>query len=91
MRFLISYDLSNNKKRTKLAKILENFGTRIQYSLFEFNLTKAEKTELFHKLKNKDYLNNKYSIMYIPICATCLSKNKRYGSEDFISKSGIIL
>lgn len=34
---LISYDISNNKKRAKFSKFLEKFGHRIQYSVFEID------------------------------------------------------
>ena len=32
---LISYDISNDKLRTKFAKQLSKFGFRLQYSVFE--------------------------------------------------------
>lgn len=32
---LISYDISDDKKRTKFAKYLSKFGYRLQYSVFE--------------------------------------------------------
>ncbi|HCZ07030.1 MAG: CRISPR-associated protein Cas2 [Thermotogota bacterium] len=38
--FLISYDVSDNKKRNKIAKILEEYGKRIQYSVFYCQFSK---------------------------------------------------
>lgn len=32
---LVSYDISNDKLRTKFAKYLSKFGQRLQYSVFE--------------------------------------------------------
>ena len=32
---IISYDISDNKKRTKFAKYLSKFGYRLQYSVFQ--------------------------------------------------------
>ena len=32
---LVSYDISEDKLRTKFAKYLSKFGARLQYSLFE--------------------------------------------------------
>lgn len=34
---LISYDISNDKKRRRFSKYLEKYGRRIQYSVFEIN------------------------------------------------------
>ena len=32
---LVSYDISNDKLRTRFAKFLSKFGGRLQYSIFE--------------------------------------------------------
>jgi len=32
---LVSYDISNDKLRTRFAKFLQKYGERIQYSVFE--------------------------------------------------------
>lgn len=39
MRVLISYDISDDKRRKKVAKLLEGYGYRVQYSVFECDLT----------------------------------------------------
>ena len=35
LMFLIIYDISDSKLRTRFSKFLERFGERIQYSVFE--------------------------------------------------------
>lgn len=43
MLLLISYDINNDKGRTKLSKQLERFGfTRLQYSVFAGTVTPAQ-------------------------------------------------
>lgn len=34
-RYLISYDIANPKRLRQVARILESYGTRLQYSVFE--------------------------------------------------------
>lgn len=34
---IVSYDISNDKRRTKFSKYLMKFGHRIQYSVFEID------------------------------------------------------
>lgn len=46
---VISYDISDDKRRLKTAKTLEDFGKRVQYSVFECRLLPAE----FEKLKKR--------------------------------------
>jgi CRISPR-associated protein Cas2 len=35
MLYLVSYDISDDRRRTKLAKKLKDFGDRVHYSVFE--------------------------------------------------------
>lgn len=92
MRFLISYDASSDALRNKIVKILEQFGTRIQYSVFEFCLAKPLKTKLHHELNNCGLLfNEEISLIIIPICSDCEAKIERYNCEDYLGKKMIIL
>lgn len=47
---LIVYDIVDNKKRTKLAKLLNGYGTRVQKSAFEAYLDKAQYNQLVKEL-----------------------------------------
>lgn len=35
---LVTYDISDDRRRTRLAKMLKDYGERVQYSVFECNL-----------------------------------------------------
>jgi CRISPR-associated protein Cas2 len=37
---IITYDISNNKVRTKFSKFLEKYGIRIQFSVYEIENSK---------------------------------------------------
>jgi len=41
MFYLVSYDIPDDKRRTKLAKTIKDFGDRVQYSVFECLLDKS--------------------------------------------------
>lgn len=45
-RYLLIYDIASNRRRTKLAKILESYGARVQYSAFEFTLNSVKYKEM---------------------------------------------
>lgn len=51
MRIVISYDISSNKRRRKVAKILEGYGYRVQYSVFECDLEPKKLAEVIRRLK----------------------------------------
>jgi len=38
MLYLVAYDISNQKRLQKVAKVCEDYGARVQYSLFECRL-----------------------------------------------------
>lgn len=51
MRIVVSYDISNDKRRRKMAKILEGYGDRVQYSVFECELDAPQLTSLKRRLR----------------------------------------
>jgi len=56
---VVSYDISNNKLRTRFSKMLEkNGGIRLQYSVFEINNTKRIQDIL--KVKIESYFAKKF-------------------------------
>ena len=48
---LIIYDIISNKRRLRLAKLLEGFGMRVQRSCFEIDLEKASYQVLIRELE----------------------------------------
>ncbi|MDA7618637.1 CRISPR-associated endonuclease Cas2 [Verrucomicrobia bacterium] len=51
IRYLISYDIANAKRLRRVAKTMEGFGTRLQYSVFECPLNDLRLAELKSKLQ----------------------------------------
>jgi CRISPR-associated protein Cas2 len=47
---IVSYDIPSNRRRYKVMKTLEGFGTRVQFSVFECNLKPREVDDLRKRL-----------------------------------------
>ena len=47
---VISYDIVNDKRRTKVMKLLKGYGTHVQYSVFECDLSPPQLQALKGKL-----------------------------------------
>lgn len=78
--YVVAYDIPDNKRRTKIHKILVGFGKWTQYSLFELFLDKRELLLLHAKLEQ--YLDASVdSVRFYPLCAACLAKVTVVGSE----------
>ncbi len=91
--FFIVYDFVQDKRRAKCVKILEKYGIRIQYSIFEFNLTKARKIELINLLTQKGFLEDRKgeAFMILPVSVDCAKKIQRFGNTvDIIGKSYLV-
>ncbi|MEK7264350.1 MAG: CRISPR-associated endonuclease Cas2 [Bacteroidota bacterium] len=48
--YAVVYDISSDKERARVDKVLKGFGFRIQKSVFECRLTKKEKELLLEQL-----------------------------------------
>lgn len=72
--YVISYDIAEDRLRRKIAGELENFGVRIQYSVFECSLTKKRYMELYEKLVLLTMEMEKGSIRIYHICDNCREK-----------------
>jgi len=47
---VISYDVVNDKRRTRVMKLLKGYGAHVQYSVFECDLTAQQFERLRHEL-----------------------------------------
>ncbi len=81
MIYFISYDISDTKRLQKVAKILKNFGIRIQYSFFECEIQKEQfeflKTELLKVINKKED-----NLIIYPICENCVSNISSIGNGN---------
>ena len=48
--YLICYDMTSNRKRRKAAEILLDYGRRVQYSVFECEISRKQFEVLYAKL-----------------------------------------
>lgn len=48
---VVSYDIRANRRRYKVMKTMEGFGTRVQYSVFECNLKPRQVDDLRRRLR----------------------------------------
>jgi len=51
MNILIPYDISDDKRRRQVDKLLSSFGSRVNYSVFELELTQSKLYQLIKVLE----------------------------------------
>jgi CRISPR-associated protein Cas2 len=88
--YVIAYDISSDRRRTRVHKVLCGFGQWTQYSLFECHLTDKELVALRGKL-DKLLEPEEDSMRFYHICAACRAKAETVGSEKPAEKSVFIV
>lgn len=72
--YLVSYDIACDRTRTKIAKLMENYGRRVQYSVFECQLDQGKYEEMYQKLMELLQEEEAASIRIYSVCERCRQK-----------------
>jgi CRISPR-associated protein Cas2 len=83
MNYLFCYDIANTHKRNQVSTMLEQFGLRIQKSVFQCDVTAEKageiKTALLALIEKKED-----SLFFCPICDACLEKVRIIGEKSML-------
>lgn len=78
---LITYDISNDKVRSKFSKFLDKYGRRLQYSVYEIKnsdrILENIVTEINMRYEKKFTMSD--SVMIFFVCEACMKKVLRFG------------
>ena len=79
-----SYDISNDKLRTKFAKYLSRFGHRLQYSVFEIDNSEKIVNNIVNDLKNKyeKSFSQEDSVIIFKLSSSCEVLRFGYAKND---------
>lgn len=70
---VIAYDISDDKRRYRIVKILKQYGVAINMSVYECMLTKSQLEKLMLRLERIIDLQTD-KIVYYLLCIDCFSK-----------------
>lgn len=79
--YLVSYDITSDKRRRRVANILENYGRRIQYSVFECDLDEKRYRKLYQEILKETDGMTEGSVRFYFLCANCIPKMRLIGQE----------
>ena len=78
MHFVVAYDVEQSRRRTKIMNALKDFGLRVQYSVFECELTPARAAELSERLRK--LIDPRHDRIHIyPLCDACFFRSESFG------------
>ena len=78
--WIILYDISDNRRLARVAKLLESYGIRVQYSVFE---TDADEKVVEHIKKRLAKIMNpaEDTVLILPLCEDDYKKQERHGKR----------
>lgn len=80
MLHLIAYDIADARRLRKIARICRDYGSRVEYSVFECDLEESVFLELWTRLL-KILDPKKDRLVAYRLCAVCLQTALRAGVE----------
>jgi CRISPR-associated protein Cas2 len=70
---VVAYDVSDDKRRSRVVKILEKYGVRANYSVFECMFTESQYLKVQQMLGDK-IDDREDMVIYYPVCVNCFTK-----------------
>lgn len=88
--YVLAYDLSDDRRRAKIARLMESMGERVQGSVFEAWLTPAELNRLIAKAK-KVMNEREDSLRIYALCAACRGKIRVEGQGKPLAPPDVVI
>ena len=79
-KFVFCYDIPDDRKRARLARLCERYGVRVQFSVFEFRISDADDVAFRGQLERDGWFDGKHAIVIYPLHDDDLENVKRYGA-----------
>lgn len=76
--YVVAYDIPCDKRRKRVSDLLEGYGQRVQYSVFECVLTQTKYDELRRRLK-KRIKSSEDSVRLYPLSGHTLAQIEVWG------------
>jgi len=82
---VLVYDVPDDKRRTRLRKTLLRFGTPVQYSVFECDLTPRELRRMAQAVRAviKQHEDN---VRYYQLCRSCAQSAEVFGGRPLTER-----
>lgn len=83
MNIIIAYDISDERRLIKVAKISEDYGTRVQKSIFELEVTARAFREMIQRIE--DVIDPATDgVKYFLLCGNCVGKVEVIGRGIYV-------
>lgn len=89
MFYVVSYDIPDDRKRDRVSKTLLDFGSRVQYSVFECILDNKLLEKMTAKLSM--IISDEDSLRIYALCAKCEGVAKVLGKGEVTKDKNVFI
>lgn len=90
MLILVAYDITNEKRLRRVARLMEGYGTRVQRSVFECRVDQARLGQLIERLKG--VMKRREDRVHIyHLCGACQQRFAEFGRGSLVTDAEIYL
>ena len=90
LHVVVAYDIPDDRRRLRVARILLGYGERVQYSVFECRITKVQYLRLKERLDEViDPAEDRIS--FYLLCEACRKKVERIGNTELLPEDAIFV
>lgn len=87
MRYLVVYDICDPRRLYRVAKILKDYGERVQKSKFEVQVNPQTFKAMFNRI-GEVIDPEEDGVKYIPLCEKCRAKIEIIGLGNLVDPDG---
>lgn len=80
MNLVVAYDIADPRRLQRIAKIMEDYGVRVQKSVFEVEIAPNEMRGMQRRIKAK-MDPQEDGVKYFPLCQRCASVAFAWGPD----------
>ena len=88
--YLIAYDIRDDRRLRRVAKTLEGYGTRLQFSVFRCRLTVRDMERLRWELSRIVQCDD--DVLFLGLCRHCVARlRERDGGDTWAEESDLVI
>ena len=87
---MAAYDICHHRRLRRVAKVLEDYGRRVQKSVFEMNVGPVGFRELRRRVE-RELDPREDGVKYYPLCGSCLGRVWSFGVGSEELEQGAVL
>ena len=80
---IAAYDIADPRRLNRVAKVLKDYGTRVQKSIFEVTVDNRVFTEMKDRIE-EEFDASEDGVKYFPVCEKCAGTLEVIGQGVFI-------